>query len=388
MLYEALVRAFGIGGANFNAQSGLAKFGGRGATCQLDQLSEPKDLAKHWGKNYSLIIADEVGEHNGMDLVDKLRASLRPPLGIPARMVLIGNPGGRNHAALLKRYVAGVTPWTPTLDAKSGRHFIFCPSTYRDNPHINQAEYVAQLKAACANDPELLKAWLDGSWAVAKGGFFASCIAEARNMTEVWEKIPDGWETYLAHDFGSSAPSCTFVCAKSPGEKGPDGRWYARDSIILVDEWATNRPDSLTEGMGYTVPTLAEQILDMAKRWKMKRAEGCADDSIFARTGSGAGSIAEEFTRGKVYFRSARKADRISGWATMKRLLADAGKPDVPALYISRCCEYFWQTVPFLARDPRRVEDVDSRGPDHAADAARYACLYRKAKTTVTPFPF
>jgi hypothetical protein len=32
-------------------------------------------------------------------------------------------------------------------------------------------------------------------------------------------------------------------------------------------------------------------------------------------------------------------------------------------------------TVPFLPRDPRRVEDVDSRGPDHAADARRYALL-------------
>jgi hypothetical protein len=34
---------------------------------------------------------------------------------------------------------------------------------------------------------------------------------------------------------------------------------------------------------------------------------------------------------------------------------------------------YFWDTVSYLARDPRRPDDVDSRGPDHAADAARYA---------------
>ena len=35
--------------------------------------------------------------------------------------------------------------------------------------------------------------------------------------------------------------------------------------------------------------------------------------------------------------------------------------------------QYFWSTVSYLARDPRRIDDVDSRGPDHAADAARYA---------------
>jgi hypothetical protein len=63
----------------------------------------------------------------------------------------------------------------------------------------------------------------------------------------------------------------------------------------------------------------------------------------------------------------------------MRRLLQDAGKPDVPGLYVARHCEYFFATVPYLGRDPKRVEDVDSRGPDHAADAVRYgACASRK----------
>jgi hypothetical protein len=59
----------------------------------------------------------------------------------------------------------------------------------------------------------------------------------------------------------------------------------------------------------------------------------------------------------------------------MRRLLSDAGKPDVPGLYIARTCSYWWETVPYLARDQKRVEDVDSSGPDHAADATRYGCL-------------
>lgn len=62
----------------------------------------------------------------------------------------------------------------------------------------------------------------------------------------------------------------------------------------------------------------------------------------------------------------------------MRRLLNDAGKPDRPGLYVSRRCTYFWATVPYLARDPRRPDDVDTRGPDHAADAVRYACLYQR----------
>ena len=60
----------------------------------------------------------------------------------------------------------------------------------------------------------------------------------------------------------------------------------------------------------------------------------------------------------------------------MRSLLEAAGQPDVPGLYVSRACEYWWQTVPVLARDPRRVDDLDSRGPDHAADATRYAITW------------
>jgi len=112
----------------------------------------------------------------------------------------------------------------------------------------------------------------------------------------------------------------------------------------------------------------------MCQRWNVK-PQGVADDAVFARTGSGAGSIADEFMRAGVHFDPAKKTDRLTGWNILRRLLSDAGKPDVPGLYISRGCEYFWETVPYLGRDQKRVEDVDSQGADHAADAVRYGCL-------------
>jgi hypothetical protein len=72
----------------------------------------------------------------------------------------------------------------------------------------------------------------------------------------------------------------------------------------------------------------------------------------------------------------------------MRRMLADAGKPDVAGLYVSRACTYFWETVPYLARDVKRVEDVDSSGADHAADAARYGCLREERIATLMPLWF
>ena len=59
----------------------------------------------------------------------------------------------------------------------------------------------------------------------------------------------------------------------------------------------------------------------------------------------------------------------------MKRMLADAGRPDVPGLCVSRAYAYWRATVPTLSRDSKRVEDLNSTEPDHAAEALRHGLL-------------
>lgn len=131
--------------------------------------------------------------------------------------------------------------------------------------------------------------------------------------------------------------------------------------------------------MGYTVPVLAERIREFAAGWQI-RAEGVADDAIFNRDGREDGAIAGEFRAHGVTFTKAAKGLRAPDWERMRLLLLllQAGQPDKPGLYVSRACAYWWETVPSLARDPRKPDDVDSRGPDHGADACRYACTYER----------
>jgi hypothetical protein len=362
----------------FNGQEGLFRFPS-GGTLEVNQLESASDYQKYQGRSFTLLLIDEAGQWPTPELLDRLRSNLRGPKGLLIRCVLAANPGDLGHAFLAQRFVFRAAPWVPFLEPKSGRQFVYAPSTFVDNPFIDQESYRKQLSASCPSDPLLLKAWLEGSWTIARGAYFAAVLDEARNAVARWAEIPKHrgarWPTYLCHDFGSSAPSVTYVVARSPGATGPDGRYYSRGSLVLVDELATNEPGNVSKGMGYTVPVLAEHIKEMCARWKVP-ADGCADDSIFAKGGHGAGSLAEEFRQCGVSFYPAKKADRLTGWAVMRRLLQDAGKPDVPGLYVARHCEYFWATVPYLGRDPRRVEDVDSRGPDHAADAVRYGCLW------------
>ena len=402
--------------ARYNASEHIWRLP-NGGYFELGQLENAGDYTKYQGRSFTLLLVDEAGQYPTPDLLDKLRSNLRGPEGFPIRQVMAANPGDPGHYWLAKRYVFKSAPWKPFMETDSKKTCVYAPSLYLDNPFIDQEEYRKQLEASCPTDPELLRAWLEGDWTIARGSFFASVIEESRNAVDPWSCPPDMapivrrltgnqimprlvptfqparppigragdpriksdvWELYLAHDYGSSAPSVTYVIAKSPGAEGPDGRYYPRDSLILIDELATNEPQSLTKGLSWTIPILSEAIIDLSKNWGMKRPEGVADDAIFAEHGHGRGSISEEFRRHGVFFIPAKKADRKTGWEIMRRLLQDAGKPDVPGLYISRGCEYFWSTVPFLGRDPRKTDDVDSRGPDHAADSARYGCLYNK----------
>lgn len=353
-------------------------------TIQLDQLENETDWQKYQGKSFTYMAVDEAGQYASPALVDRLRSSLRAPKGIPTRFIVLGNPGGAGHHWLAKRY-ALQTPWMTYTDTATGSQFVTISSTYKDNEFIDQDKYAKNLLASCSTDPELGRAWLSGDWSIIRGAYFSSVIDETRNMIEPWKTLPcdttyDTWNYYLSHDFGVSAPSVTYLCAESPGATAA-GHYYPKGSIILVDEFASVHPDDHTKGLGYTVPELADRILTMCQQWGVK-AQGVADDAIFNKTGSQAGTIAAEFKHNRIYFRKAQKGSRIAGWEKMRRLLQDAAKPDVPGLYISRNCHHWWETVPHLPRDPRRHEDVDSSAPDHAADATRYA-LTKRMKPTI-----
>lgn len=344
-----------------------------GGYAELGQLESASDYTKYQGRSFTLLIIDEAGQFPDPQLLDMLRSNLRGPKDVPIRVALAANPGGVGHHWLAKRYVFRQAPWQSFMEPKSKREWVYAPSTFAGNQFIDREQYLDQLESACPDDAELLRAWVEGDWAVNRGAYFASVLDESRNAVEPWDEVPEGWGVYLAHDFGSAAPSVTYLFARSPGAE-VQGRFYPRNSLVVLDELATNKPGSLNAGLGWTVPVLADAIKGMCARWNVP-ASGVADDACFARSGHGAGSIADEFRQFGVHFSPARKADRLTGWNRMRRLLAQAGERDRAGLYVSRACGYFWETVPMLARDMKRIEDLDSTGPDHGADAIRYGCL-------------
>lgn len=69
---------------------------------------------------------------------------------------------------------------------------------------------------------------------------------------------------------------------------------------------ATNEPGSVSQGMGYTVPMLAEESATWPRNGRSSPG-GVADDACFSKQGHDAGSIAEEFRQAGVYFIPAKK---------------------------------------------------------------------------------
>lgn len=374
---ELFGKVYGIA-ARYNAAEHVWSFP-NGAYMELGQLETASDYTKYQGRSFTLLLIDEVGQYADPMLLDMMRSNLRGGHKIPIRTVMAANPGGPGHHWIAQRYVFQAAPWQVFYEAKSKREWVYAPSTFDENNMIDRDQYLDQLESSCPEDPELLRAWRDGDWSVIRGAYFADCLSEERNAVPPWTSLPmkdDGWYVFLSHDFGSAAPSVTYVIAKSPGAEH-EGKFYPRGSYVLVDELATHKRNNLAVGMGWNADQLASVIREMCAKWDIEAA-GVADDACFAKTGASAGSIADELRRGGVYLERAGKADRISGWQTMKRLLMDAGKADKAGMYIARSCSYFWQTVPYLARDERRAEDVDTHGIDHAADAARYGILARE----------
>jgi hypothetical protein len=347
-----------------------------GAVVELGQLSEPGDYRKYQGRSFTLLVVEEFGAMKDARRVQLLRSNLRAPEGIPLRTIITANPGGALHTYCHQQYMQEQA-WHPySLD---GETWVTCPSTFLDNPHLNHADYERKLRAACAGDEALLKAWLSGDWNIARGAFFGDLVsADVHMLADDWiARKPRGWRSFVAMDFGLAAPSVAYFCVM-PSEHA--GRVAAR-SLVLLDELAVADPSDLNRGLQWPPGKLAEFITARCDALGVAKSGVCDDYRGLDDT------LIGEFRRFGLHFQRPAKS-RLSGWARMRQLLqASRDASGQPGLYVARRCRYWWATVPFLPRDELRPEDVDTTAPDHGADACRYAVLHSQVRE-VTSVPY
>lgn len=373
-LYEQfesmVIDAYGKGQVKTNKTEGSFTFP-NGAIVRMGQLQEQKHYKKYQGKSYTLMIVDEYGEYVNTRWVTLLASNLRGAPGVPKRIIYAANPGGAQHGYLHNGWIAKTDPWTPF--EKDGEFWVICPSTWRDNPTIDQADYVRKLRIACGNDEELLKAWLDGDWDIARGAYFGGVLDKKIHGVPderfKVQQLGSIWQPYLALDWGSGAPAVAYVCAESPGVDG-----FPKGSLILVDELAVYDPgvSGYNTGLHWPPSKLGERLKLLCKPWRCP-TEGVGDDAYGLEE-----SLLQTFAEDGIYLIKPAK-ERVAGWSLMRNMLTSVTKRDGgPGLFISHRCKYFWETVPFLMRDPTYPEDLITKDvADHGADAARYGVMHR-----------
>lgn len=363
-LHALLTRAYGRG-VTFNRNEHVFRVG-NGAVIECGQIDGPKAFTKFQGRETTLLVVEEYCSFGDRRWVEMLKSNLRGPEGVPLRVIATANPGGPLHAYIRQTYITAAPAWHPF--EVDGETWVHAPSTFVDNPHLDGADYERRLRASVGHDEALARAWIEGDWNIDRGAYFGPDLDDRIHMlTDAQVRPASEWPNkFIAMDWGSAAPAVVYACARSPEAPG-----FPRGSLVLLDELATADPNDLNVGLRWPPSKLAEATKRMASRWNV-HPSGIGDDAAGLDE-----SLHEELARHGIYLQRPQK-DRVAGWQLVRQMLANATAREGPGLWISEHCKYLWATLPYLQRDPRYPEDIETSGPDHGADALRYAVMHAK----------
>jgi len=389
---------FPLFGAKFMESKRVWSFK-NGTTLKFRYLDKDKDADNYQGHEYTWMGFDEAGMWPFPEVIDKLRACLRSPHGIPTRQVLTGNPGGRGHNWLKMRYIDPVPP-NVVQRIKIGDRVltrVFIPAKVQDNKILLKHDpgYISRLKSS---GPDwLVKAWLDGDWDIVAGGAVDDVWKRSVHVIEPFV-IPKTWYIDRSFDWGSSKPFSVGWWAESDGcpVQMADGttRTFPAKTLFRICEWYgwNGTPN---KGIGMLNTAIAKKIIDMENN-QIKKSfygknigqikPGPADSSIFDVIDGKC--MANDFANSGCRWTKADKGpgSRIAGLEKVRAWLSASLENPIesPGLFVfSNCTSGFIRTVPTLPRDDKNPDDVDTNSEDHVFDELRYR-LYRKSnKMTV-----
>ncbi len=360
-----------------------------GATIRLRAMQRDADATKYMGFSITWLCIEEAGNWPSPKPLDKLRAILRSPHGIPTRLLLTGNPGGVGHNWLKARYYDPAPAYTPIWDEETKAFRVFIAGTLDDNPHLalNDPGYENRLIASAGGDEALLRAWRYGDWNIVSGGLFDDLWRPAHVIEPF--KIPAEWHCDRSLDWGSSSPFAVLWWAESNGETAPNGICYPKGWLFLFAEWYgwNGKPN---EGCKMLARDVARGIVEREKKFGVKIRPGPADTNIWVE--GGGRSEADDFVKEGVRWERAIKGpgSRVAGWNLFrKRLVAtnefnNVPPGETPGISVFSTCRQFIRTVPTLPRDPDNRDDADTDAEDHIADAARYRIVWKRGRFGVS----
>jgi len=302
------------------------------------------EVSKYASSEFAIAAIDELTK-NQREVFDQFRSIIRWPGIEDTGLWGATNPGEVGHLWVKKLWVDRIFG----KEDPPGDQFKFIKSLPTDNPH-NAESYLAELRGL----PERLrKAYYDGNWDIFKGQYFTEWDKEQHTITPF--PIPPHFKRFRVYDHGRENPACCLW-----GALDFDGRlWIYRELYVrgLDAEDIAKEINRLSAGETYDY--------------------SLADPAIFAKMGFvdkyGGQTLAETFARNGVMFIPASNR-RIDGWNVMHQYLKwdEFHKPRI--IFFNTCHDSI-RTIPALVHDAVRVEDVDTKGEDHAGDCVRYLLM-------------
>lgn len=313
------------------------------------------DPSKYASAEFAAIAVDELTK-NTLEKFTALRHRLRWAGITDTKFIAGTNPGSIGHLWVKRYWLDRVFP----PEEQEADQFFYIPAKYSDNPYRDEGYE----KTLASLPPKIAKAFRDGDWNTFEGQYFEEWN-DKYNICDPF-KIPEHWMKFIWMDYGYSAPACV--------------HWAAIDErgVVYVYRELYVRMHGFTK--------LARKVMKMTPDdEKIERM--IADPAIFAKTGHGGDEIpksgAEEMfeaTNGWLAFERGNN-DRINGWGVMREYIKPQiigegknAKMGAKLVYFKTCSSAI-ETTPTLVYDSVRVEDLDTKSEDHAADTDRYGLM-------------
>ena len=319
-----------------------------GSKIILGGFENERDIDKYVGIEYDLMAIEELNQISGEKLL-QIRGSLRTskPNWRP-RLYASFNPGNVGHESVKQTFV---NPFRMGIETNTR----FIPAGYQLNPHL-QKEYIEYLQSIPG---DLGKAWRDGEWDIFAGQFFPDFSRDKHIIPSF--KPNDKHIKVASMDWGYTAPHCVlFHILKE--EKTEGGIAFTR-VITYREHYHNNQaPDQVAREIAPSMVGVQWMRVDPAMYHKVQDGSISIADQM--------ASVLEDSYRIKP-----ANNDRIGGWALMHNWLSLA--PDgLPYWLITENCVNLINSLPTLQHDKNNVEDCDTKGDDHAPDAARYGLVH------------
>jgi len=343
-----------------------------GAQWTLAAIQQSQQLDDFIGMAFTEISIDECGTFPFfIQMVNRLKGSLRSSAGIPCRMFGTGNPGGPGHSQVKGYFRLGTEYNQPPMvpfEVK-GETRVFIPAKLADNPMLDKRDPNYRKRMFSITDPMLRAAWLDGNWDVYIGQAFNFSRELGHIIDPIWP-IPEGAPLFMSFDWGFGAPfSVGWWWADG------DGRFYR-----FMEWYGWNGEPN--EGLRLTDSEIVQGIIEKERKegiWGQNIYRVAGPDCFSKKPdykGGGQGtSTADVFASHGVYLQKGDPDRKLKIRQFRERLRVYADMP--PMLQVYSTCTQFMRTIPSLCVDEDNPEDIETMGEDHIFDESCHVFMLR-----------